>query len=70
MVSYSCSKTAEGLQRFLIRMRQQLHHFSRQSTKVQPHPFNQEAFEPMADLTRLVAILSIELEKRAIDSTA
>ena len=51
-------------------MRQQLHHFSRQSTKLQPHPFNQQAFEPLSDLTRLVAKLSIELEKREIDKTA
>lgn len=70
MASCRCSETAKGLQRFLIRMRQQLHHFSRQSTKLQPHPFNQQAFEPLADLTRLVAKLSIELEKREIDRTA
>ena len=70
MASYRCSETAAGLQRFLIRMRQQLHHFSRQSTKLQPHPFNQEAFEPLADLTRLVAKLSIELEMKEIDKTA
>jgi hypothetical protein len=70
MASYRCSETAEGLQRFLIRMRQQLHHFSRRSTKLQPHPFNQQAFEPLADLTRLVAKLSIELERQDIDRIA
>lgn len=68
MVSYDCRETAEGLQRFLIRMRQQLHHFSRKSTKLQPHPFNQRAFEPLADLTRFVAKVAIELEKQRIDS--
>jgi hypothetical protein len=67
MTSYRCDENADGLQRFLIRMRQQLHHFSRQSTKLQPHPFNQQAFEPLADLTRLVAKLSIELEMKEID---
>ena len=51
-------------------MRQQLHHFSRRSTKLQPHPFNQQAFEPLADLTRLAAKLSIELEKQEIDRIA
>ena len=70
MVSYRCAETAEGLQRFLIRMRQQLHHFSRRSTKLQPHPFNQEAFEPLADLTRLVAKLAIEFELKEIDRKA
>jgi hypothetical protein len=70
MASYRCGETAEGLQRFLIRMRQQLHHFSRRSTKLQPHPFNQQAFEPLADLTRLAAKLSIELEKQEIDRIA
>ena len=68
MVNYRCPETAEGLQRFLIRMRQQLHHFSRRSTKTQPHPFNQRAFEPLADVTRFVAKLSLELERKALDS--
>ena len=68
MASYSCDETATGLQRFLIRMRQQLHHFSRQSTKLQPHPFNQQAFEPLADLTRFVAKVSIEMEMKEIDT--
>ncbi len=70
MVSYRCAETAEGLQRFLIRMRQQLHHFSRRSTKLQPHPFNQEAFAPLADLTRFVAKLAIEFELKEIDRIA
>lgn len=67
MASYRCAETGEGLQRFLIRMRGQLHHFSRGSTKLQPHPFNQRAFAPLADLTRLVAKLAIELEMKQID---
>jgi hypothetical protein len=48
-------------------MRQQLHHFSRRSTKLQPHPFNQQDFEPLADLTRFVAKLCLELERKALD---
>jgi hypothetical protein len=67
MSGYHCPETAEGLQRFLIRMRQQLHHFSRRSTKLQPHPFNQQAFKPLADLTRFVAKLCLELERQALD---
>lgn len=67
MASYRCDESGEGLQRFLVRMRQQLHHFSRRSTKLQPHPFNQQAFKPLAGLARLVAKVSIELEKREID---
>jgi hypothetical protein len=67
MASYKCAETPEGLQRFFIRMRQQLHHFSRRSSKMQPHPFNQQAFEPIADLTRFVARLAIELEVKRID---
>jgi hypothetical protein len=35
---------------------------------MQPHPFNQQAFEPLADVTRFVARLSLELEKEALDS--
>lgn len=68
MTDYRCPETAEGLQRFLVRMRQQLHHFSRRSTKLQPHPFNQQAFEPLADLTRFVAKVSIERERLKIES--
>jgi hypothetical protein len=70
MASYRCSETVDGLQRFLIRMRQQLHHFSRRSTKLQPHPFNQGAFAPLADLTRLVAKLALEFELKEIDRNA
>lgn len=69
MAGYKCLETIEGLQQFLIRMRQQLHHFSRRSTRLQPHPFSQQVFEPLADLTRFVATRCLELEMEALDRT-
>ena len=69
MASYRCSETADGLQRFLIRMRQQLHHFLDRARSCSRTRSTSKAFEPLADLTRLVARLAIELEKQEIDRT-
>jgi hypothetical protein len=41
-------KTPEGLLEFLVKLRGDLHHFSRHSSRPKGHPFNQEEFRPAA----------------------
>ena len=67
LAAQKCDMTVEGLQRFLVRMRNQLHHFSRKSTRAQPHPFNQAAFTSVAHLAGFVATVALRLEQLKID---
>ena len=57
-VQVKCPMDAGGLPRFLFRMRGNLHHYSRRSTR-HANPFNQATFEPVALLAMHVARTAI-----------
>jgi hypothetical protein len=50
----NCDWTAQGVIRFLVQMRGNLHHFSQRSTKPKGHPLNQHEFESVAFLLQMI----------------
>jgi hypothetical protein len=59
----NCGRTPMEILRFIVRMRGNLHHFSRQSTRPKGHPLNQHEFESVAFLLlticyRVVALVA------------
>jgi hypothetical protein len=50
----NCDWTPQGVIRFLVQMRGNLHHFSQRSTKPKGHPLNQHEFEAVAFLLQMI----------------
>jgi hypothetical protein len=54
LTAENCDWTPQGVTRFIVQMRGNLHHYSQRSTKPKGHPLNQHEYESIAYLLQMI----------------
>jgi hypothetical protein len=70
MMEEGCVLDVPGLQKFLFRIRGNLHHYFSKSQRTRHHPFNQEEFQPVALLVMYMSTLAIARRTIVLHNTA